>query len=177
MSEETKDWSLERFYHTIINAKNIDETVKFYQDLGFEILSDRRDMKWPKGGWTLVGMTPDAKGKGGTLMGLPNHPPPEGPMLNIYQWDNPQAVFLEPSLMTVPRILAFRTRNVAGAMKAMQAKGYKTTFEEPVTAHKAAGILAVGCVYDPNNNIILMTELEPGLVFSRSKEVNGVEEN
>ena len=31
------DWRLERFYHTIINAKDIDETVAFYQALGFSL--------------------------------------------------------------------------------------------------------------------------------------------
>lgn len=168
-----KDWSLDRFYHTIINAKNIDETVQFYQDLGFEILSDRRNMKWPPGGMAIFGMTTEAKGRGGTLMGLPGHMPPEGPMLDIFQWDEPQAAFNEPSLHSVPRVLAFRTTNVAGAMKALQAKGYRTTTEVPNTSFAAAGILAVGCVWDPNGNIVLMSQLEPGLVFSKSKEVNG----
>lgn len=170
------DWSLDRFYHTIINAKDIDETVAFYQDLGFEILSDRRNMKWPTGGMAIFGMTPDAKGKGGTLMALPGHRPPEGPMLDIFQWDEPQASFPEPSPMSVPRVLAFRTTNVAGAMKALQAKGYRTTAPEANTSFANAGILAVGCVYDPNGNIILMSQLEPGLAFSRSKEVNGTTE-
>ncbi|THD78544.1 MAG: VOC family protein [Phenylobacterium sp.] len=172
----SEDWSLDRFYHTIINAKDIDETVKFYQDLGFVILSDRRNMKWPPGGMAIFGMTPDAKGKGGTLMGLPGHMPPEGPMLDIFEWTVPEASFPEPSLNTVPRVLAFRTTNVAGAMKALQAKGYKTTAPEPNTSFAAAGILSVGCVYDPNGNIVLMSQLEPGLAYSRSKEVNGVEE-
>jgi catechol 2,3-dioxygenase-like lactoylglutathione lyase family enzyme len=171
-----KDWSLDRFYHTIINARDIDETVAFYQDLGFEILSDRRNMKWPAGGMAIFGMIPHARGKGGTLMALPGHRPPEGPMLDIFEWNEPEATFPEPSPTTVPRVLAFRTTNVAGAMKALQAKGYRTTKPEPDTSFAAAGILAVGCVYDPNGNIVLMSQLEPGLVYSRSKEVHGTEE-
>ena len=37
------NWAFERFYHTIINAKNLDETVAFYRLLGFEVLHDSFD--------------------------------------------------------------------------------------------------------------------------------------
>ena len=36
-------WRLKHLYHTIVNAKNVDETVRFYEMLGFAIVSDRRD--------------------------------------------------------------------------------------------------------------------------------------
>lgn len=41
------EWLLEQFYRTIINARDIDETVTFYEALGFEIVRDRRNMTWP----------------------------------------------------------------------------------------------------------------------------------
>ena len=69
------DWALEQFYHTIINARDIDETVAFYQALGFEIVRDRRNMTWPPGGGVVFGLIPDVKGRSGTLMALPNDPP------------------------------------------------------------------------------------------------------
>lgn len=171
-----EDWALERFYHTIINAKDIDETVAFYQALGFVIVRDRRRMKWPPGGGVVFGMIPDTKGRGGTLMALPSDPPPDGPMIDIIQWLEPEATFNEISPMTVPRVTAFRTRNVQGALKAMQAKGYRTTTNDAYTGNAAAGIVAVGGVYDPNGNIIELIELEPGLTTSKLQEVYGTEE-
>lgn len=133
-------------------------------------------MKWPPGGGVVFGMIPDAKGKGGTLMALPNDPPPDGPMLDIIQWLEPQASFQPVSPNHVPRVTAFRTRNVAGAMKALQAKGYRTTTPEPYAGNAAAGILAVAGVYDPNGNIIELIELAPGLTTSRLQEVYGTED-
>lgn len=170
------DWELERFYHTIVNAKDIDETVSFYQDMGFVIYKDRRNMKWPPGGAVVFGLTAEANGKGGTLMALPGHMPPDGPMIDIIQWLRPLADFPDVSDQTVPRVIAFRTRNVAGCMKAMQAKGYRTTMPEPYTALAAAGVLAVGGVYDPNGNLIELSELAPGLQASTMLEMFGTED-
>jgi catechol 2,3-dioxygenase-like lactoylglutathione lyase family enzyme len=171
-----EDWLLEQFYHTIVNARDIDETVTFYQALGFEIVRDRRNMTWPPGGGVVFGLIPDVKGRGGTLMALPNDPPPHGPMLDIIQWLAPEARFHDISPTTVPRVMAFRTRNVAGALKAMQAKGYRTTTPEAYTANAAAGILAVGGVYDPNGNVIELIELAPGLTTSRLQETYGTDD-
>ena len=167
------DWKLERFYHTIINAKDIDESVRFYQDLGFIIVRDRRRMTWPPGGGVVFGLIPDVKGRGGTLMA--SDPPPEGPMLDIIQWLEPEARFNAISPTTVPRVTAFRTRNVQGALEAMQAKGWRTTTPEAYTGNAAAGIKAVGGVYDPNGNVIELIELEDGLTTSRLKETYGTD--
>jgi len=172
-----EDWALERFYHTIVNAKDIDETVTFYEALGFVIVRDRRRMHWPPGGGVVFGMIPDTKGRGGTLMALPADPPPDGPMLDIIQWVEPEASFAESGPMTVPRVMAFRTRNVQAAMKAMQAKGYRTTTEDAYTGNAAAGIRAVAGVYDPNGHVIELIELEPGLVTSRLQEVYGTDQD
>lgn len=172
----TAEWKLERFYHTIVNARDIDETVRFYRDLGFEIVRDRRRMTWPPGGGVTFGMIPDVKGHGGTLMALPDDPPPDGPMLDIIQWIEPEAEFPDTSPHRVPRVLAFRTHNVQGALRAMQAKGYRTTTRDASDANAAAGILAVGGVYDPNGNVIELIELAAGLVTSRLQEIHGTDE-
>ena len=97
-------------------------------------------------------------------------------MLDIIQWLEPEATFNEISPTPVPRVTAFRTRYVAGALRAMQAKGYRTTTREASDANAAAGILAVGGVYDPNGNVIELIELAPGLVTSRLQEVHGTDE-
>jgi len=169
------DWILERFYHTIINARDIDESVRFYQDLGFTIIRDRRRMTWPPGGGVVFGMIPDVRGRGGTLMALPSDPPPDGPMIDIIQWLEPEAKFNDISPTTVPRVTAFRTRNVQGALKAMQAKGWRTTTADAYHGNAAAGIKAVGGVYDPSGNVIELIELEPGLTTSRLQETYGTD--
>ena len=46
---------------------------------------------------------------------------------------------------------------------------------ETYTGNAAAGILAVGGVYDPNGNVIELIELAPGLTTSRLQEVYGTD--
>ncbi len=134
-------------------------------------------MTWPPGGGVVFGLIPDVRGRGGTLMALPSDPPPDGPMLDIIQWLEPQARFNEISPTTVPRVTAFRTRNVQGALKAMQAKGWRTTTADAYTGNAAAGIKAVAGIYDPNGNVIELIELEEGLTTSRLQETYGTDKD
>ncbi|HEY1837498.1 MAG TPA: VOC family protein [Rhizomicrobium sp.] len=163
----SSQWRLKHLYHTIVNAKDIDESVAFYEMLGFEIISDRRDADWPKGGGVSFGLVPDTKGRG-VLMVLPGDP--GGPMMDIIEWIEPKAAFAEPSPRTIPRVIAFRTENVRQAHKELKAKGVTFTTEEP-TSIPQAGIVACAVARDPNGNLIEMIELEPGLRHSRIGEV------
>src|SRR3569832_1354843 len=122
------EWRLRHFYHTIINAKDVAETVGFYELLGFRILNDRRDAVWPDGSGASFALIPNPKGRG-VLMNLPADP--DGPMLDIIQWLEPEAEFPENAPTRVPRVLAFRTDNVRAAHKALQAKGVRFTTPEP----------------------------------------------
>jgi catechol 2,3-dioxygenase-like lactoylglutathione lyase family enzyme len=162
----TTDWGLRHLYHTIVNCKNIAESVRFYELLGFEILSDRRDAVWPKGSGVSFGLG-DTQGRG-VLMILPRDP--NGPMIDLIEWREPTAEFPEPSPARVPRVIAFRTHNVTAAHRALARQGVKFTTPEP-TSIPSAGIIACACCYDPNGNIIELIELEPGLRHSRIKEV------
>src|ERR1700722_3778649 len=76
------EWRLKHFYHTIINARDIDETVAFYEMLGFSIVSDRRDAEWPDGGGVSFGLIPNTKEVGGTTIAPGD---PDGPMQNIME--------------------------------------------------------------------------------------------
>ena len=161
------DWRLKHFYHTIINARDVNETVCFYEMLGFTIISDRRNAVWPDGGGVSFGLIPNTKGRG-VLMTLPDDP--GGPMLDIIEWLEPKAIFPEPSTTTIPRVLAFRTENVRAAHEQLKARGVKFTTEAP-TSIPAAGIVACAVAYDPNGHMVEMIELEPGLRHSRIAEV------
>ncbi len=160
-------WRLKHLYHTILNARDVDETVAFYEMLGFEIVSDRRDAVWPDGSGASFALVPNPKGRG-VLMILPSDP--DGPMLDIIEWQVPKATFVPPSPTTIPRVIAFRTENVRVAHEALRARGVKFTTDEP-TSIPAAGIMACAVAYDPNGNLIEMIELEPGLRHSRIKDV------
>lgn len=162
----TQNWRLKHFYHTIINAKEIDETVAFYRLLGLEIVSDRRQVEWPDGSGASFALIANPKGRG-VLMNLPSDP--DGPMLDIIEWLAPKADFPTPSPTTVPRVLAFRTENVAAAHAALKAQGVRFTTEAP-TSIPAAGIMACIVAYDPNGNLIELIELEPGLRHSRIEQ-------
>lgn len=160
------DFSLQHLYHTIINCRDIAESVRFYERLGFAVISDRRDAVWPKGSGVSFGLG-DTAGRG-VLMILPSDP--NGPMIDLIEWLEPKADFPEPSPTRVPRVIAFRTRNVPAAHRALAAEGVRFTTPEP-TSIPSAGIVACACCYDPNGNIIELIELEPGLRHSRIKEV------
>jgi catechol 2,3-dioxygenase-like lactoylglutathione lyase family enzyme len=161
------DWRLKHFYHTIINAREIDETVAFYEMLGFSIVSDRRNADWPDGGGVSFGLIPNTKGRG-VLMILPDDP--DGPMLDIIEWLEPRATFVEPSATSIPRVLAFRTDNVQAAHDQLKARGVRFTTPAP-TSIPAAGIVACAVAYDPNGHLVELIELEPGLRHSRIGEV------
>ena len=160
-------WALEKFYHTVVNCRDLDETLTFYRRLGFEVLNDRRTVKWPEFVAGLFGLK-RAQGRG-ILLNLPADP--DGPMIDLLEWLEPKAEFPDPSkrLHTVPRILAFRTRNVHQAYIDLSAQG--VVFAQPVHSPDAAlGVVGTVCCYDPNGNIIELIELQPGLRHSQANE-------
>jgi catechol 2,3-dioxygenase-like lactoylglutathione lyase family enzyme len=161
------DWALTRLYHTVVNCKDLDESVAFYRRLGFEVLNDRRHIVWPDFVGGIFGLS---RGQGrGVLMVLPSDP--DGPMIDLIEWLEPKATFPDPAKVreTVPRIIAFRTRNVRQAYEDLSAQGVRFT-QAPHTPTEALGIVGTACCYDPNGNIIELIELEPGVRHSRATE-------
>lgn len=160
-------WGLTRLYHTVVNCRDLDESVAFYRRLGFEVLNDRRHVEWPEFVAGIFGLE-RAQGRG-VLMVLPSDP--DGPMLDLIQWLEPAARFPDPETVSrsVPRIIAFRTRDVHGAYDALSRAGVK--FTQPVhRPPEGLGIVGTACCYDPNGNIIELIELQPGVRHSRATE-------
>jgi catechol 2,3-dioxygenase-like lactoylglutathione lyase family enzyme len=75
------DWELSRLYHTVVNCRDIKESVAFYKLLGFEVLHDRRDLVWSEYLAGIFGLK-RAQGRG-VLMGLPTDC--GGPMLDLIE--------------------------------------------------------------------------------------------
>jgi catechol 2,3-dioxygenase-like lactoylglutathione lyase family enzyme len=161
------DWALKSLYHTVVNCRDLDESVAFWQLLGFEVLNDRRHIEWPDFVGGIFGL---AKAQGrGVLMVLPADP--DGPMIDLIEWLEPKADFPDPAKVptTVPRIIAFRTKDVQAAYRDLSSKGVKFT-RAPYVPKEALGIVGTACCYDPNGNIVEMIELEPGVRHSRATE-------
>ena len=165
-------WALTSLYHTVVNCRDLDESVAFYRLLGFEVLNDRRNVVWPDFVATIFGMR-RAKGRG-VLMVLPADP--DGPMIDLIEWVEPKASFPDPARAAdeVPRIIAFRTRNVHQAHRELSAKGVRFT-RDVYEPEEDLGLVGSCCCYDPNGNLIELIELQPGVRHSRANEALGQE--
>ena len=162
------DWVLEHFYHTVINVRDLDESITFYELLGFEVLNDRRNVEWPDFVASIFGLA-RAQGRG-VLMVLPNDP--HGPMIDLIEWIEPKATFPVPATDKVPRIIAFRTKGVHAAYQALKKKGVQFT-REAFGPDPALGLVGSCCCWDPNGNLIELIELNPGQRHSNAQALLG----
>jgi catechol 2,3-dioxygenase-like lactoylglutathione lyase family enzyme len=162
-----RTWRLDNLYHTVVNARNLDESVAFYQLLGFDVLNDRRNVDWPDFVATIFGMR-RAKGRG-VLMVLPGDP--NGPMIDIIEWLEPKADFPDRAREAdvVPRIIAFRTSGVHAAYEDLKSKGVRFC-RDVFVPDSDLGLVGSCCCYDPNGNLIELIELQPGVRHSRANE-------
>jgi catechol 2,3-dioxygenase-like lactoylglutathione lyase family enzyme len=108
-----------------------------------------------------------AKGRG-VLLALANDR--EGPMIDLIQWLEPAARFADVPIADgeVPRIIAFRVKNVRAAYDALTKKGVR--FTRSLFTDDDLGIIGSCCCYDPNGNLIELIELKPGQRHSRANE-------
>lgn len=159
------DWTLERFFHTVVNSTNLDRSIAFYETLGFKVLHDRRNAKWPDFVATNFGMK-RAQGRG-ALMFLESDP--NGPIVDLVEWTEPR---FEPSTGPdrIPQILAFQTRNVAAARKALEARNIEFT-NELIGPDDALGLKGVCCCVDPDGTVIELIEYLPGQRHSRTESL------
>src|SRR5436190_23568036 len=88
-----RGWALTSLYHTVVNCRDLDESVAFYRLLGFEVLNDRRTVVWPDFVAGIFGLR-TAQGRG-VLMVLPTDP--DGPMIDLIRWVEPTAAFPDPA--------------------------------------------------------------------------------
>jgi catechol 2,3-dioxygenase-like lactoylglutathione lyase family enzyme len=159
-------WQVEHLYHTVVNVRDLDESVAFYKLLGFEVLNDRRSVEWPDFVATIFGMK-RAKGRG-VLMVLPSDP--NGPMIDLIEWVEPKAKFDAVPVAdgAIPRIIAFRIKGVHAAYAALKEKGVRFT-REPFGPDSNLGIVGSCCCYDPSGTMIELIELNPGQRHSKAQ--------
>ena len=164
-------WSVDSMYHTVLNVRDLDRSIAFYQRLGFKVLDDRRHVHWPDFVATNFGMRV-AQGRG-VLMVL--EADEDGPMVDLIQWLEPAGDGMDPSIpedMRIPRIIAFRATNVRALYDELTSEGFKFTnaFTGPF---EDLGIIGVCCIKDPDGTIVEFMELEPGVRHSQAKKALG----
>ena len=101
------------------------------------------------------------------MMNLPGDP--NGPMMDIIEWVEPKAEPVPADGITVPRIIAFRVKNVHAAAEDLKRRGIAlTTLIEPQP--KELGVVGCVCARDPDGTLIELIELQPGVRHSRANE-------
>ena len=160
-------WTVDSFYHTVVNVTDLDRSIAFYQRLGFRVLDDRRHVHWPDFVATNFGMRV-AQGQG-VLMVLDADQ--DGPMIDLIRWLEPDPASQSPPVppdLRIPRILAFRASNVRALYDDLKAEGFEFTndFTGPCPQ---LGIIGVCCLKDPDGTIVEFMELEPGVRHSKAR--------
>jgi catechol 2,3-dioxygenase-like lactoylglutathione lyase family enzyme len=70
----------------------------------------------------------------------------------------------------VPRIIAFRVKNVHEAYKDLKARGVQLTGALVEPQPRDLGVVGVFCARDPDGTVIELIELQAGIRHSRANE-------
>lgn len=148
------DWQVQSLFHFVLNVTNLERSLAFYQQLGFRVLRDNRDVVWPPAVAENFGMRV-AQGRG-ALLGLGESA--DHTRLDLIEW-------LEPRWSggpggaenPIPRILALRTRNVRAAHAELSARGVEF-IGRPRDPDPRVGIESVVCCRDPDGTIVELIE-------------------
>ena len=160
----SQSWSLQSFYHTVLNVSDLDASIAFYRRLGFEVLEERRGLKWPDFVAKNFGMK---KAQGiSALLSVPGDD--NATMLDLIQWIEPEVE--APRNAPVPRIIALRVKNIAEAYQALVGEGVVFT-NELTGPFEDLGVIGVACCYDPDGTIVELMELAPGLRHSQTQSL------
>lgn len=162
-----KTWSLEAFYHTVLNVTDLDASIAFYSRLGFELLEDRRDTSWPDFVAKNFGLH-RAQGKGALMAVSSDY---QATMIDLIEWIEPKMPMEPPSSTNgdrIPRIIALRVKNIEAAFAELEKDGVEFT-NGLVGPFEQYGVVGVACCRDPDNTIVELIELKPGLRHSQTK--------
>jgi hypothetical protein len=95
-------------------------------------------------------------------------------MIDLIDWLEPKAAFPDPVRRAdeVPRIIAFRCRDVHAAYADLSAKGVEFC-RDVFVPEQDLGMVGSICCWDPNGNLIELIELQAGVRHTRANEALG----
>jgi len=156
VSQAEREWSVRAILHINLNVSDIDRSIRFYEDLGFEVLG-RNDAEWSPETGEVLGV-PGAQGRA-CIMSL------KGDMarttkLDLLEWKHPPSPSRPRPAANdpgAPRI-ALRIRNVEAAYRELSSAGVEFV-SKPAGAAPALGIANVVCCRDPDGFLVEFVEL------------------
>jgi len=162
------DWHVRSIFHFILPCSNIERSIAFYANFGFEVIKDRRDVVWPDYVGRNFNMMPGAQGRP-VLLALPQDDELQT-RIDLIQWIQPRWKNPEddkPAADRTPRVMALLTHNIRAATDALIARGLVPTQPlrdpDPVT-----GVQGVVCFPDPDGHIVELIEYFPGQLGSNT---------
>lgn len=148
---------LNRLFHIAINSKDLERSVEFYRDLGFEIVQDRA---FTNEALPEAFAVPSAKLR---FVHLRLGDDPNATILDIVQWYEPDTAegpgVLGQNVQGLTRFSVLTDDTVAVYEK-VKAKGVEIV-TEPHTVMTPEGGWTVCLVLDPDGVVIQITELVP----------------
>ena len=152
----SRDWEVQSLFHFVLNVSSLERSLEFYQQLGFRVLRDNRDVVWPPIVAENFGMRV-AQGRG-ALLGLGDSA--DHTRIDLIEWLEPR--WHEPDGATagrevIPRVIALRTRNVRAAFAELSAQGVEF-IRTPRDPDPQIGIESVVCCRDPDGTIVELIE-------------------
>lgn len=165
------DWHVRSIFHFILPCSNVEQSMAFYANFGFEVIKDNREVQWPDYVGENFNMKSGAQGRAVQLV-LPQDDALQT-RIDLIQWLDPlwqnhnQTL---PPEQRIPRVMALLTHNVQTAAKALIAKGLTAT--NPVRPEDPTiGVKGVVCFEDPDGHIVELIEYFGDQLGSRTDEL------
>jgi catechol 2,3-dioxygenase-like lactoylglutathione lyase family enzyme len=164
------DWHIRSIFHFILPCTNVERSMAFYAQFGFEVIKDNRNVQWPEYVGRNFNMVPGAQGKAVQLVLPASEQGAVQTRIDLIEWLKPRWVndnATRPLEARMPRVMALLTHNVQAATRDLMARGLQPTQplreSDPVT-----GVVGVVCFPDPDGHIVELIEYSPGQLGSRT---------
>lgn len=165
------DWHVRSIFHFILPCSNVEQSMAFYANFGFEVIKDNREVQWPDYVGENFNMKSGAQGRAVQLV-LPQDDALQT-RIDLIQWLDPLWQNHNQNLppeQRIPRVMALLTHNVQTAAKALIAKGLTAT--NPVRPEDPTiGVKGVVCFEDPDGHIVELIEYFGDQLGSRTDEL------
>lgn len=168
---EAGNWRARSIFHFILPCTNVERSMAFYANFGFEPIKDNREVQWPDYVGDNFNMMPGAQGRAVQLV-LP-HDDEFQTRIDLIEWVKPRwrnANDGKPLEERIPRVMALLTENVHAAAADLESRGFKPT--NPVRdPDPVIGVQGVVCFEDPDGHIVELIEYFGDQLGSRTDDL------